>query len=445
MPDRTRIDPVPAPEPEGLDGTARLQALARMAEQTAFREPRRALELVAQGRRATTDPAITAAFAYAEALARYYLGDAAEAIRMAIEVTTAFEQVGDEAGRSQALSLLADACNRAGRLSTAIDAAILSLEAGQQAGNLSAVAWAICALGNTTLLRGDARRAAELFAASRDAFVADGDRLGEAWMTGNIGEALCRQGELERGIAALENCLELVTRHAPSTAGMAHAMLASAYAAASRHEDALASAERGVSWARSRGSRDDEGLALAAAGSALVALGRAAEAAGCLDTSLAIGDETGVLEVRIRALLGLGELHAAEGRDGQATERLAEALALATAQGHHDIARTAARALAHAYAEAGRHADAYETLRTTLDGPVAGPEDDLLQTTIETFLSRFGPRTGITLICASCKSVHDTLADHWRPVEGFLTRTLEVQLSHGLCPTCFSNEMRAFT
>lgn len=45
-------------------------------------------------------------------------------------------------------------------------------------------------------------------------------------------------------------------------------------------------------------------------------------------------------------------------------------------------------------------------------------------------------RGGIVPICAYCKLVRAG-ADEWQPVEAYLTRYLGLELSHGICPTCF--------
>lgn len=79
---------------------------------------------------------------------------------------------------SQSLSLLADACNRAGRLATAGEAGALALQCAQRAGDLPALAWAICALGNTMLARGEHHRAADLYTASRECVRRRGRRDG---------------------------------------------------------------------------------------------------------------------------------------------------------------------------------------------------------------------------------------------------------------------------
>ncbi len=42
---------------------------------------------------------------------------------------------------------------------------------------------------------------------------------------------------------------------------------------------------------------------------------------------------------------------------------------------------------------------------------------------------------GFVTICATCKKVKNEL-ERWSPVEQYIEQRIDIQFSHGLCPTC---------
>jgi hypothetical protein len=49
---------------------------------------------------------------------------------------------------------------------------------------------------------------------------------------------------------------------------------------------------------------------------------------------------------------------------------------------------------------------------------------------------------GLLPICCQCKKVRDD-KDHWHNVDSYLHTHMNMELTHGLCPTCFGEQMRA--
>ena len=48
---------------------------------------------------------------------------------------------------------------------------------------------------------------------------------------------------------------------------------------------------------------------------------------------------------------------------------------------------------------------------------------------------------GLLPICAYCKRIRDD-KNYWSQVETYLAGSLDVQFSHGICPSCFERVMR---
>ncbi|MBM3678252.1 MAG: tetratricopeptide repeat protein, partial [Actinobacteria bacterium] len=274
---------------------------------------------------------------------------------------------------------------------------------------------------------------------------AAGSGLGEAWLTGNLGMALIDQGQVDRGIGLLERALELCEVHAPTSAGIGHAMIAAAQLDAGRAEEALGAARRAAAFARTLGSPTDEAYAHALEGETLLVLGRNDEARTLLEGALASALDHGDTHAVHRARRALGRLHSTLGDHEGALVHLESALAAAVEDGLRSEATAARKAIAGVRERAGDFEAAYRALRDAVDPPpdTGSPSEERLHRSVEEYLARFGPRAALTLISASCKSVHDGVGDRWNPLEGFLTRRLDVRLSHGLCPTCFKAEIEA--
>ena len=49
--------------------------------------------------------------------------------------------------------------------------------------------------------------------------------------------------------------------------------------------------------------------------------------------------------------------------------------------------------------------------------------------------------SGLLPICAWCKKVRDDRS-YWSSVDAYLTRHLDVQITHGICPECFARVER---
>jgi hypothetical protein len=49
---------------------------------------------------------------------------------------------------------------------------------------------------------------------------------------------------------------------------------------------------------------------------------------------------------------------------------------------------------------------------------------------------------GLLPICAKCKKVRDN-EQHWHELDQFVSTHMHVKLTHGLCPACFAEQMKA--
>ncbi len=60
---------------------------------------------------------------------------------------------------------------------------------------------------------------------------------------------------------------------------------------------------------------------------------------------------------------------------------------------------------------------------------------------LEKILSEIKVLQGIIPICAYCKNIRDDQG-YWNQVEKYVSEHTEAKFSHGICPTCFENEMK---
>lgn len=74
--------------------------------------------------------------------------------------------------------------------------------------------------------------------------------------------------------------------------------------------------------------------------------------------------------------------------------------------------------------------------------PLPGSEPPKVLLALED-LSELLTLRGLIPICAQCKKARDD-QQRWHSLETYLLTHLNVQLSHGLCPTCLEEQMKAF-
>jgi AmiR/NasT family two-component response regulator len=81
------------------------------------------------------------------------------------------------------------------------------------------------------------------------------------------------------------------------------------------------------------------------------------------------------------------------------------------------------------------------TLRRAVEIAVARHADLLelrrLNAELRRLLDEVHTLRGLLAVCSFCRRIRET-DDTWRPMEEYVTRHTEVQLSHGLCPDCLA-------
>jgi DNA-binding response OmpR family regulator len=63
-------------------------------------------------------------------------------------------------------------------------------------------------------------------------------------------------------------------------------------------------------------------------------------------------------------------------------------------------------------------------------------------TQLESALGRVRRLSGLLPICAYCKAIRDD-SDYWHRVEEYVSEHADVQFSHGICPNCLEQAMKA--
>jgi tetratricopeptide (TPR) repeat protein len=234
--------------------------------------------LLAAARQAAEQPrplaAVTVALADALfffAQARGYWRDWEELNQLAIRVS---RQLGDRTAESRALSDLAGAYYRFGRLEEAIEHLEQALRIHRDLGDLAGES---AVLGNLTIAYHESGRLEEAIAScERGRMICrqTGYRYGEAIHVNTLGRVYQAQGRLDDAIDALRMALEIFEDLGDAYGqGNSLANLGEAYRLAGRAAEAVEFCERGLARFREVGDRSYEAEALARLGSALDALG----------------------------------------------------------------------------------------------------------------------------------------------------------------------------
>jgi tetratricopeptide (TPR) repeat protein len=267
----------PASMRRGANGEAGgAQFQDRAAAMAWLEEERR--NLLAAARQAAEQPRPLAAVtvALAEALfffaqTRGYWRDWEELNLLAIRVS---RRLGDRVAESRALSDLAGACYRLGRLDEAIDHLQRALRIHRELGDLEGES---AALGNLALAYHESGRLEEAIAIcerGRAICRRTGYRYGEGIHLNTLARVYQAQGRLDEAIDALRVSLEIFEDLGDAYGqGNSLANLGEAYRLAGRAAEAVECCERGIAHFREVGDRFDEAEALARLGSALDALG----------------------------------------------------------------------------------------------------------------------------------------------------------------------------
>jgi DNA-binding SARP family transcriptional activator len=173
-----------------------------------------------------------------------------------------------------------------------------------------------------------------------------GNRLGEAWILNNLGDALGRIGD-SKGIGHLEQALAI--RHEiGDRAGEAQAAnnLADAYEYLDRWDEAVDLLRRALNLTQEIGDRYGEGVALGNLGAALLEVNRAEEALDALRQAHRVFTEVGYLDGTGYASYILGQCYLSLGRDEEALECLRQSLNSHQAAGNRNRQAVTLRLLA---------------------------------------------------------------------------------------------------
>jgi DNA-binding SARP family transcriptional activator len=173
-----------------------------------------------------------------------------------------------------------------------------------------------------------------------------GNRLGEAWILNNLGDALGRIGD-SKGIGHLEQALAI--RHEiGDRAGEAQAAnnLADAYEYLDRWDEAVDLLRRALNLTQGIGDRYGEGVALGNLGAALLEVNRAEEALDALRQAHRVFTEVGYLDGTGYASYILGQCYLSLGRDEEALECLRQSLNSHQAAGNRNRQAVTLRLLA---------------------------------------------------------------------------------------------------
>lgn len=202
---------------------------------------------------------------------RGYWRDWEELNQLAIQVS---RRLGDRTAESRALSDLAGAYYRFGRLHEAIEHLEQALRIHRDLGDLEGES---AVLGNLTIAYHESGRLEEAIAScERGRMICrqSGYRYGEAIHVNTLARVYQAQGRLDDAIEALRVSLEIFEDLGDAYGqGNSLANLGEAYRLAGRPSEAVEFCERGLARFREVGDRSDEAEALARLGSALDALG----------------------------------------------------------------------------------------------------------------------------------------------------------------------------
>ena len=226
----------------GEEAVDRARRLVDEANALAYVDPRRGLELaVAAAAVASSDQRAMALLAASRCAAN--TDDSPATARLAEEGLRSLDAdaaTDDPGVRACLLARLAEAAVRVGDLATAHRRAVAALDLAATTTDPRPAGDGLWALGNTCFYLGDYGSAQRLFEAGRASLGRAGWAVGVACLTGNLGEALVRRGDLRAGEAALRKSLELLRPIAPITLPRALLMLAEAVSALGDTAAALA-------------------------------------------------------------------------------------------------------------------------------------------------------------------------------------------------------------
>ena len=188
-----------------------------------------------------------------------------------------------------------------------------------------------------------------------------GNRLGEAWILNNLGEALGITGDSE-AIGCLEQALA-IRRETGDRTGEAQAAnnLADAYRSLGRTEEALDLLRRALDLNREVGYRFGEGIALVNLGDVLLNLNRPEEAIEYLQQARRTFAEIGNADGTGYAFHWLGCCYAAVGRDAEALDCFQQALASHQIAGNRRRQAVTMRFLGRTQARCGHPDEARES------------------------------------------------------------------------------------
>ena len=188
-----------------------------------------------------------------------------------------------------------------------------------------------------------------------------GNRLGEAWILNNLGEALGTTGDSE-GIGCLEQALA-IRREVGDRTGEAQAAnnLADAYRSLGRYEVALDLLRRALDLNRELGYRFGEGIALVNLGDVLLNLNRAEEAIEYLQQARRKFAEIGEPDGTGYAFYWLGRCYACLDRGAEALDCLRQALTSHQVAGNRRRQAVTLRFLGSTQARHGLLAEAHES------------------------------------------------------------------------------------
>lgn len=82
----------------------------------------------------------------------------------------------------------------------------------------------------------------------------------------------------------------------------------------------------------------------------------------------------------------------------------------------------------------------YSVARDITERKRAEEEREALVTRLTTALAEVDTLRDILPICSYCRRVRDD-TDYWDTVESYITNNTKTLFSHGICPTCYENEV----
>jgi tetratricopeptide (TPR) repeat protein len=253
-----------------------------------------------------------------------------------------------------------------------------------------------------------------------------GDRRGEGWALGNLGNAFLDLGEARQAISYHKQHLAIEQEIGDRRgAGMALGNLGNAFLDLGEAHRAAAYYEQALVITREEGDRREEGLTLGNLGSAALALGEAHQAITYHEQHLAIAQEVGDRRGEGRALSNLGLAHEVLGNFTEALAYCSTALELAQKVGHRSLEGAVLRCLGNVQATFGQQDKAtanYKASLVILDEVGDPLEGGRTRWAYGQFLIRQGARERGIALMAECVAYeqqigHAKAAEHAALVE----------------------------